>query len=220
VQLKNADQILAEEKHLPLYEVRLASMHAARPCCQRSCTSRRRVSRFGASSSAACTLSSEQLSRYTLQIRHPHRTCSQFILHSPRTLCTKRCTPAVTASWLSTITGQNGDQVACNVQELSKKSDVQYVAGGATQNTMRVAQWMLKEPGSTAYMGCIGKDAYADKLRDVCSKAGVDSQYMVDESTPTGTCAVCVLDKDRSLVANLGAANNYKVRCATPADLL
>lgn len=35
---------------------------------------------------------------------------------------------------------------------------------------------------------------------------------MVDEATPTGTCAVCVLEKDRSLVANLGAANNYKVR--------
>ena len=33
---------------------------------------------------------------------------------------------------------------------------------------------------------------------------------MVDASTPTGTCAACVLDSERSLVANLAAANNYK----------
>lgn len=35
---------------------------------------------------------------------------------------------------------------------------------------------------------------------------------MVDESTPTGTCGCCIADGDRSLVANLAAANNYKVR--------
>ncbi|GAX76647.1 hypothetical protein CEUSTIGMA_g4093.t1 [Chlamydomonas eustigma] len=32
----------------------------------------------------------------------------------------------------------------------------------------------------------------------------------VDKSTPTGTCAVCVVDRDRSLVACLAAANNFK----------
>ena len=35
---------------------------------------------------------------------------------------------------------------------------------------------------------------------------------MVDEDAPTGTCATCVMDGERSLVANLAAANNYKVR--------
>jgi pfkB family carbohydrate kinase len=98
------------------------------------------------------------------------------------------------------------------LQELSAKPDVQYIAGGATQNTVRVAQWMLRTPNATSYVGCVGKDAYADKMRDVGTKAGVNVQYMVDESTPTGTCAVCIVDKDRSLVANLAAANNYKVR--------
>lgn len=35
---------------------------------------------------------------------------------------------------------------------------------------------------------------------------------MVDPDTATGTCAVCVSkDGSRSLVANLAAANNYKV---------
>ena len=33
---------------------------------------------------------------------------------------------------------------------------------------------------------------------------------MVDSDTPTGTCAVCVVGGERSLVANLAAANNFK----------
>ena len=99
-----------------------------------------------------------------------------------------------------------------SVQELSERPDVQYIAGGATQNTIRVAQWMLGQKGATAYVGCVGKDEYADKMREVGDKAGVTLQYMVDEKTPTGTCAVCVVNDDRSLVANLGAANNYHVR--------
>lgn len=36
-------------------------------------------------------------------------------------------------------------------------------------------------------------------------------QYMVDASTATGTCAVCIVGGERSLVANLAAANNFKV---------
>ena len=35
--------------------------------------------------------------------------------------------------------------------------------------------------------------------------------YQIDESTETGTCATAIKDNDRSLVANLAAANNYKV---------
>lgn len=45
-------------------------------------------------------------------------------------------------------------------QELAKYPDVQYVAGGATQNAIRVAQWMLQIPRATSYMGCIGKDEF------------------------------------------------------------
>lgn len=37
-------------------------------------------------------------------------------------------------------------------------------------------------------------------------------QYMVDGSAATGTCGVCILGGERSLVANLAAANNYKVQ--------
>ena len=33
----------------------------------------------------------------------------------------------------------------------------------------------------------------------------------MDAEAPTGTCGVAVMGGERSLVANLGAANNYKV---------
>merc|ERR1719443_340601 len=58
---------------------------------------------------------------------------------------------------------------------------VQYIAGGATQNTIRVAQWMLQEAGATAYMGCGGADENADTMKAECEKDGVKTSYMIDE---------------------------------------
>ena len=148
------------------------------------------------------------------------------------------------------------------------------MAGGATQNSIRIAQWLLQVPGATSYYGAIGDDDFGRKLRETASQGGVnvratclcgqDSelswtvqvieqatrsntwgrlnqvglqpaialcsgascrelrmilsperlqvQYMVDEAAPTGTCATCIMDGERSLVANLAAANNYKAR--------
>lgn len=48
--------------------------------------------------------------------------------------------------------------------ELIKNFPVQYIAGGATQNSIRVAQWMLQVPGATAFFGAIGHDAYGETL--------------------------------------------------------
>jgi len=87
---------------------------------------------------------------------------------------------------------------------------VQYIAGGATQNTIRVAQWMSQSAGSTSYIGCVGKDAYGQQLRECASADGVSVHYLEDEKTPTGTCAALIMEKERSLVANLSAANAYK----------
>lgn len=41
---------------------------------------------------------------------------------------------------------------------------MQYIAGGATQNSIRVAQWMLPEAGLTGFMGSIGSDEFGGKL--------------------------------------------------------
>ena len=60
------------------------------------------------------------------------------------------------------------------MQELEQKYKVDYIAGGATQNTIRVAQWMLQVPGATSYFGCVGSDHYAEQLREVATKDGVN----------------------------------------------
>ena len=96
--------------------------------------------------------------------------------------------------------------------EMVEKYDVKYIAGGATQNTMRVAQWMLKDQkGQTAFMGCVGPDdKYAQQLEKCASDDGVLVHYMKDPSAPTGTCAALIVGGERSLCANLAAANNFK----------
>jgi len=93
--------------------------------------------------------------------------------------------------------------------KISAQPNVIQLPGGATQNSIRCAQWML-EPGQTAYMGCVGDDVYSKKMKEVMDKEGVKALYMVDAATPTGTCAVCITGVNRSLVANLSAANNFK----------
>jgi len=94
-------------------------------------------------------------------------------------------------------------------KDLVENYQVDYIAGGATQNSIRVAQWMLQEPQATGYIGCIGKDAFGIKLRECATRDGVTLHYLEDEKEATGTCAVLIKDKERSLVANLAAANKY-----------
>lgn len=98
-------------------------------------------------------------------------------------------------------------------KELVEGYSPQYIAGGATQNSIRVAQWIMTangKPGQSAYMGCVGTDGFGQQLEECATADGVKVHYMKDESTPTGTCAVLVKGGERSLIANLAAANNFK----------
>ncbi|KAL3760830.1 hypothetical protein ACHAWU_007896 [Discostella pseudostelligera] len=98
-------------------------------------------------------------------------------------------------------------------KELVDSYNPQYIAGGATQNSIRVAQWIMSangKPGQSAYMGCVGTDEFGTLLEQCASSDGVKVHYMKDATTPTGTCAVLVKDGERSLIANLAAANNFK----------
>eukprot|EP00934_Nitzschia_sp_Nitz4_P000517 Nitzschia sp. Nitz4//scaffold31_size150131//38531//39697//NITZ4_002816-RA/size150131-augustus-gene-0.2-mRNA-1//1//CDS//3329547623//517//frame0 len=95
-------------------------------------------------------------------------------------------------------------------KELVSDYKPQYIAGGATQNTIRVAQWMMQKPGQTAFFGCVGSDSNAEQLEKCASSDGVLVHYMKDEKVPTGTCAALIKDGERALVTNLDAANNFK----------
>jgi adenosine kinase len=98
-------------------------------------------------------------------------------------------------------------------KELVDGYSPQFIAGGATQNSIRVAQWIMTangKPDNSAYMGCVGTDEFGSVLERCASADGVKVHYMKDATAPTGTCAVLVKGGERSLIANLSAANNFK----------
>ncbi|CAH0482020.1 unnamed protein product [Peronospora belbahrii] len=86
-----------------------------------------------------------------------------------------------------------------------------YIAGGATQNSIRVAQWMLNKHNTkaTSFFGSVGKDTHGVKLQECAEADGVNVSYLKHDDIKTGTCAVCVVDSERSLVADLSAANHF-----------
>jgi len=97
-------------------------------------------------------------------------------------------------------------------KELMDNYKVEYIAGGAGQNTIRVAQWMLQKPKATIFFGAVGSgDSESKILRTAVSEDGVTVYYHEDTKQPTGTCAVLIHNHDRALIANLGAANTYKL---------
>eukprot|EP01012_Entosiphon_sulcatum_P068157 TRINITY_DN981_c0_g1_i1.p1 TRINITY_DN981_c0_g1~~TRINITY_DN981_c0_g1_i1.p1 ORF type:complete len:352 (+),score=76.78 TRINITY_DN981_c0_g1_i1:28-1056(+) len=103
-------------------------------------------------------------------------------------------------------------------KELAALPNVQYIPGGATLNSIRVANWMIQSPGHTTYVGSIGTDNFGDILKSKAEQDGVAMPVQRTAEKETGTCGVLVTGKERSLVANLAAANLFKeAHLATPA---
>lgn len=98
--------------------------------------------------------------------------------------------------------------------ELVANHQIEYIAGGATQNSCRVAQWLLPEAQSVAFFGCVGTDKSCETLEKVAGQAGMVVKYQKSTEHPTGKCAVLITGQDRSLVTKLDAANHF-----TPAHL-
>jgi len=95
-------------------------------------------------------------------------------------------------------------------EDLLQNHNAKLIAGGAAQNSARGAQYILPA-NSVVFVGCVGKDKYAEVLRSETDKAGVRVEYRVDEEQPTGRCGVVITGHDRSLCTDLAAANCYKV---------
>ncbi|ODM94146.1 Adenosine kinase 2 [Orchesella cincta] len=93
--------------------------------------------------------------------------------------------------------------------DLVENYKVEYIAGGATQNTLRVAQWIIGKPYVTSFMGAVGTDEYSKILEESAKNDGVNVRYQKWEEYPTGTCAVLITDHNRSLCAYLAAADHF-----------
>ena len=86
------------------------------------------------------------------------------------------------------------------------------IPGGSALNSARSANFILKNQGhekKVTYFGCIGKDEKGEFLEKDLENAGVNANFNKSEDTATGTCAVVVVDKERTLCANLAAACKY-----------
>jgi hypothetical protein len=126
-QIQLANQILAEDKHLPMYKVRgaggaLSAVWSGPDSL--GAADRRALPGAGAAGRA-------QRARRS----HTHHTLP--INYSP--------------------------------QELVKRGDVEYIAGGATQNSIRVAQWMLQVRGEAGTVPA--RRAWAGRAAAACAAA-------------------------------------------------
>jgi adenosine kinase len=61
------------------------------------------------------------------------------------------------------------------------------------------------------YIGGVGKDKYAETLKEAANKIGLRTEYRVDEEQATGRCGVIITGQHRSMVTDLAAANHYKL---------
>merc|ERR1711907_770111 len=86
------------------------------------------------------------------------------------------------------------------------------IPGGSALNSARATNFMLKNQGianKVTYFGSVGKDERGETLTKNLVDDGMNANMHIQEDTPTGTCAVIVVDKDRTLCANLAAACKY-----------
>lgn len=124
---------------------------------------------------------------------------------------------SVTPEFLAKYGLKENDQILADekhenlYKDMVSEFKVSYIPGGATQNAIRVAQWMLGVPKATTFTGCIGRDEFGKILEEKIEEEGVKAFYKYSDDVKTGTCAVCITESKglRSLVAYLGAANHF-----------
>lgn len=96
-------------------------------------------------------------------------------------------------------------------EEMAKMPNVTYIAGGACQNTLRVAQWIGKQPYICTFFGAAGEDETKELMAKSCEEVQLKPCYQIHKDQPTGRCAVAITGHSRSLTTHLGAANCFTV---------
>lgn len=92
-------------------------------------------------------------------------------------------------------------------EEVINKYEIEYTAGGATQNTMRYCQWVVgKNLQLTTFIGAVGDDHFGKIMEAKAKNDGINVHYQKVDKATTGTCAVLLNNngKYRSLCAYLG----------------
>lgn len=104
-------------------------------------------------------------------------------------------------------------------EEVINKFEIEYTAGGVTQNTMRYTQWVIgKNNQVTTFCGAVGNDYFGKIMEKKAKTDGVNVKYMACNEKSTGTCAILLTDggKSRAMCAYLGIVCHH---CITPSVL-
>lgn len=86
--------------------------------------------------------------------------------------------------------------------------NVEYSAGGAGMNSLRCAQVILPK-FTCRIVGSIGRDDFGRILTEKAEESGLLTSLQTTSEKPSGKCACLIHGKHRSLVAYLGAANDF-----------
>jgi len=100
-------------------------------------------------------------------------------------------------------------------QVLEEETEVTYVPGGCSYNTMRVMNWMLNYNGQVAVIGAVGNDKYGDLYSELLKKEHITPFFEKFENVNTGVCAVYCNNRDRGHVTDLGASVSISDRMLT-----
>ena len=92
--------------------------------------------------------------------------------------------------------------------EIWSREDKITSPGGSALNSAR-AQKFANPNGAVEYFGCIGNDDKGRALHDAVTAAGIGNKFEVTEAESTGVCAAVIVDKERTLCANIGAAKKF-----------
>ncbi|RTG80085.1 adenosine kinase [Schistosoma bovis] len=92
-------------------------------------------------------------------------------------------------------------------EEIQKRKDAKYVAGGATLNTVKMIQWILQKPFVCSYVGCIGSDLPGKYIKNDCRGLDLLTDFQITtKPLKTGKVAILISENLRSMVTYLGAA--------------
>ncbi len=83
--------------------------------------------------------------------------------------------------------------------------------GGCALNTCRALRWLDPSPRSSSvlFVGSAGDDDNRAALESIVRSDGVEPRFSVHPSRPTGHCVALVRGMERTMCANVGAADEF-----------
>ena len=124
-------------------------------------------------------------------------------------------TVEVTPDYLAKWNLRNDDAILADesyqplIDDVCRKPNAIITQGGAVQNTLVMAQWMIQKPNQTTFVGAVGPDDNRNLMLKLMTERGVRCLYQEIPGKSTGCCAVLVAENNRSLVASVAAAGCF-----------